>query len=413
MAKKNTFAEQFRTSYERAMTSADQERLDLMTQVGRRSGANASGEVDAQEEHLEPAERTPRAKSLVPAALIRPASAVEDQIVSGVENGVPKMEHHGAPEAAHLSEGVHLGAPEAAHHKRCASFGAPEMVHQNRSASTPRVGHTPRSVLAVLVSLNDPGFVVTTNMRIVSDLIDVPLATTKKALYRLIELGIVRRVDDPSQRIHYTHTSLMVDPAHLSMFGITLEELKGLQKWRTKNGVPEMAHRMSINRLERWRRIYLSDKPEEMDTWPNLVDIGLTEEMLLEDLDIREEKGVPASIFDEDMAVLNYNFGQPEWVKKIRTKPLRFLRACIVQGDAPPAPGYESPIQARIKTLRARREAKEKELKALEVEEIETWWFELPDETRGAYIKKFKDSPEDTRKRIAWNKWRKSSQDNH
>ena len=132
-------------------------------------------------------------------------------------------------------------------------------------------------------------------------------------------------------------------------------------------GAPEAEHHLPLDRLERWRRFYLSDKPEEMDTWPNLVGFGLTEEMLLEDIDIRELKGVPASIFDEDMAILNYNVGQPEWVKrKIKSSPLRYLRACIAQGDVTPAEGYESPVTARLKALRARREARELELRVLE-----------------------------------------------
>jgi hypothetical protein len=138
------------------------------------------------------------------------------------------------------------------------------------------------------------------------------------------------------------------------------------QNRSTALGVPEV-HQLPIDRLERWRRIYLSDKPEEMDTWPNLADIGLTEEMLLEDIDIRELKGVPALLFDEDMAILDYNFGQPEWVKtKIKSSPLRYLRACIAQGGVTPAEGYESPVTARLKALQARRLAMELELKALE-----------------------------------------------
>lgn len=133
-----------------------------------------------------------------------------------------------------------------------------------------------------------------------------------------------------------------------------------------ENGAPEQAH-LSTDRLERWRRLYLSNKSEEIDTWPNLADIGLTEAMLLEDIDIRELKGVPALLFDEDMAVLNYNFGQPEWVKtKIKSSPLRYLRACIAQGGVTPAEGYESPVTARLKALQARCEARELELKALE-----------------------------------------------
>jgi hypothetical protein len=109
-----------------------------------------------------------------------------------------------------------------------------------------------------------------------------------------------------------------------------------------------------------------------MDTWPHFVDIGLTEEMLLEDIDIREENGVPTALFDEDMAILEYNFGQPEWVKQIKSTPLRYLRACIIQGDAIPAAGYESPVTARLKAVRAMRAARERELKAIKAKEIDT-----------------------------------------
>jgi len=55
--------------------------------------------------------------------------------------------------------------------------------------------------------------------------------------------------------------------------------------------------------------------------------------------------------------------------------------------------------------VRARRLAREEELRILETEEIELWWLELPKDTRDGFTEKFKHAPEDTRKRLAWNEW--------
>lgn len=89
------------------------------------------------------------------------------------------------------------------------------------------------------------------------------------------------------------------------------------QKWRTKIGAPNMVCQKWRTRigvsfwctgtgapvtdsLERWRRLYLSIMSEKNDTWPKPRGHRLDRRGAAGRPRIREEKGLPASFFDED-----------------------------------------------------------------------------------------------------------------
>jgi len=375
---------------------------------------------------------------------VHPGTPEQVYLAAEVHSGIPAQVHPGIPAyptptsipaKAYPGRDTQTNIPGQVPSGKPTIATTPGQVYPGRHTSASRIGIVERRMLAALSSLNHPGYAFSTNMSKMAWMLSMPLTTAKNAYYRLVKRGLVVRCHEPSLTVSGNDICLKVDPSKFEDFGVTQEELQAYLSGCTLVGIPKQAHRdrytsqgvpeqtyrtecaqqgvpgqvysASLDRLDRLRKLYLSNLPEEMDTWPNLVDVGLTEDMLLEDLENREERGISASLFEEDMAILDYNFGQPEWIKKINSKPLRYLRACIVRGDATPTAGYESPVQARMKLLRARNEARERELKELEALEIEAWWLELQRDSQDDYAEKFKHAPADTRKRLAWNEWRK------
>jgi len=114
----------------------------------------------------------------------------------------------------------------------------------------------------------------------------------------------------------------------------------------------------------------------------------MSEELLAECL---EESKYPA-LFLEDICRLDYSFGVPGWVAKIKdqTRKLAYFKASLVRGGVTPAEGYESPVEAGLEaleaSLRAAEERLERQMQALESRPALTWFEALNEDDKAKWI---------------------------
>lgn len=169
-----------------------------------------------------------------------------------------------------------------------------------------------------------------------------------------------------------------------------LDTLTGPPSWTPSMDVqsehpqrtPKQDSQFPLDRLDRCG-IYLSGIYEGLETWPNLVENGLTEMHLGEALEAREANGIPKGTFREDMDILEHAFADPEWVRAtVKKSSIGLIKASIANGAPTPRPGYESPVKARQRAARAQLEELEKAAKELEDAEFELWQLQLSDDER-------------------------------
>lgn len=160
---------------------------------------------------------------------------------------------------------------------------------------------------------------------------------------------------------------------------ISVEVAERLSSMDTLTGhpgrTPKQDTQFPPDRLDRCK-IYLSGVFEGVDTWPNLVEHGLTEKHLEEALEAREANGIPKGTFREDMDILEHAFADPKWVRA------SLIKASIANGAPTPRPGYESPAKARQRASRAQLEELRKVEKEQEEIDFELWQLQLSDDER-------------------------------